>query len=445
MIQLPADFIQKYQQLLKNQAAEFLASFNNEATAGFRLNPLKVQAQYVDEDCSQPIAHISNAYYGTINGNNIDHLAGWIYSQDPSAMHVAQFAQPNPHERVLDLCAAPGGKTTQLAALMQDTGLLVANEINRSRARVLSSNVERWGLQHTLVTNNSPQELAKYFPEFFDCIVVDAPCSGEGLFRKDSEAMQYWSLEYVQKCAQRQRQILIEAVKMLRPGGRLIYSTCTFAPEEDEQNINWLTQKFNLTILPLHHYEGMDCGRPEWGDNNLELCKAVRLFPHHYQGEGHFICALQKAGNAVATSTAKMNTTKLPNLKLWQEFVDHTLVDVHFDSLIVQKNTLYNAALEFSQHHPQIVRNGLMLGEFKKNRFEPNHALVLALKPTQFQQVIELEAEQFQHFIHGEALIIDNQGYNKGWVAVSFEHKIFSWGKLVGTQLKNFYPKGLRQ
>ena len=158
-------------------------------------------------------------------------------------MNVAQYAAPQADERVLDLCAAPGGKTTQLAALMGDQGLLVANEINHSRARVLSSNVERWGLTHTIVTNNAPAELAKIFPEFFDCIVVDAPCSGEGLFRKDPEAMTYWSVDYVQKCAQRQREILSEAVKMLRPGGRLIYSTCTFAPEEDEQNIDWLQQQ----------------------------------------------------------------------------------------------------------------------------------------------------------------------------------------------------------
>lgn len=446
---LPAAFITKYQKLLADQAAAFLASFNQPPTAGFRINPLKAHLDLLNEDCTHPISNLNYAYYGKIDGNGVDNLAGWVYSQDPSAMNVAQYAAPQADERVLDLCAAPGGKTTQLAALMGDQGLLVANEINHSRARVLSSNVERWGLTHTIVTNNAPAELAKIFPEFFDCIVVDAPCSGEGLFRKDPEAMTYWSVDYVQKCAQRQREILSEAVKMLRPGGRLIYSTCTFAPEEDEQNIDWLQQQYGWEILPLKHFPGMDTGCPQWGNNNADLKLAVRLFPHHYQGEGHFICALKKPGTTdQLTSAAKLPVhSSSIDLKFWQEFADQSLNDVNFSNLLIQQKNLYNAAKIFNQQpRPlKILRNGLRLGEFKKQRFEPNHALVLALQPQQFRHVVALTSEQFQHFIHGETLTITNKAAFKGWVAVSFEEKIFSWGKLVNNQLKNFYPKGLRQ
>lgn len=446
---LPADFILKYQKLLPNQAVDFLASFNQPPTAGFRINPLKAQLDLLNENCTFPISNLACAYYGRIDGKGIDNLAGWIYSQDPSAMNVAQYAAPQANEKVLDLCAAPGGKTTQLAALMGDQGLLVANDINYSRARVLSNNVERWGLTHTLVTNNTPAELAKIFPDFFDCIVVDAPCSGEGLFRKNPEATTYWSLGYVQKCAQRQREILNEAVKMLRPGGRLIYSTCTFAPEEDEQNIDWLQQKYGWKILPLKHFVGMDTGCPQWGNNNIDLKLAVRLFPHHYQGEGHFICAIKKPGTIDQPESSVKLAAHSSNidLKLWQEFAVRSLRNVNFPTLIVQQRTLYNAAKIFNQQSQplKILRNGLRLGEFKKKRFEPNHALVLTLKPQQLQQVISLNSDQFQHFIHGEILTLTNKEAFKGWVAVSFEERIFSWGKLVNNQLKNFYPKGLRQ
>ncbi|UQS83556.1 RsmB/NOP family class I SAM-dependent RNA methyltransferase [Bombilactobacillus thymidiniphilus] len=449
-MQLPTEFVEKYQTLMGDKAPDFLASFDLPATHGFRLNPQKVQATLIQESLEREVPGVSHGYYGQIDGKGIDHVAGWLYSQDPSAMNVAQFANPQVGERVLDLCAAPGGKSTQLLALMQDKGLLVANEIDTKRARVLSSNLERWGAKNAVVTNNSPEELAQFFAGFFDRIIVDAPCSGEGLFRKDPKAMTYWSSAYVQKCAQRQRDILQEAVKMLRPGGYLIYSTCTFAPEEDEQNIAWLLQNYDLKVQSVPKDPQMDSGQPNWGDGNLELAKAVRLFPQHYYGEGHFICVLQNQ------ATKQMKSPKLTiNSKLspsyfasWQEFQKNTFnqsvqIDTH---LYVNKQTLYQTAWDFdTQMHPKILRNGLKLGEFKKQRFEPNHALVMALHAADFKQVIDLSAEQYQRFIHGEALLLPQQINFKGFVAVSYQHKIFSWGKLVQQQLKNFYPKGLRQ
>lgn len=452
--ELPKTFIAKYQHLLGAQAAPFLASFKQPATHGFRLNPAKSSTTLVNEDLSQPVLGVDNGYYGQVSGKSIDHLAGWVYSQDPSAMNVAQFAQPRPGERVLDLCAAPGGKSTQLAAFLHGDGLLVANEINSARARTLSSNIERWGITNAVVTNNSPEQLAKVWPQYFDCIVVDAPCSGEGLFRKDPEAMKYWSLDYVLQCAKLQRQILDSAVTMLQPGGRLIYSTCTFAPEEDEQNIAWLVDNYPVKIMDLPTTAQMDQGYPEWGNGHADLAKAVRLFPHHYAGEGHFICALQKNGTPDASSKTQAVVLKHSknkkrtslDLTTWQQFVQQTLTQSLDIQPLVQGIELYSSVVD-GQAVPtlHVLRNGLKLGTFKKNRFEPNHALVLALAPEQFQQVIELTAEQFQHFVHGEALTLQQHYEYQGFVAVSFEHKIFSWGKLVQQQLKNFYPKGLRQ
>ncbi|MBA1394514.1 RNA methyltransferase, partial [Lactobacillus sp. XV13L] len=187
--------------------------------------------------------------------------------------------------------------------------------------------------------------------------------------------------------------------------------TCTFAPEENEQNMNWLAHQFNFQILPLPHHAGMDTGRPQWGDNNPALINAVRLFPQHYHGEGHFICALQKPGSTlVEQNTAPLMTApKLPHVQLWQEFLNATLQKVNFSYLTLQKDILYNAVFPINQqlNHLKVMRNGLRLGEFKKNRFVPNHALALALKPQQFQQLIDLDENQFKHFIHGEALILD--------------------------------------
>ncbi|NVY95827.1 RsmF rRNA methyltransferase first C-terminal domain-containing protein [Lactobacillus sp. DCY120] len=444
---LPTDFIQKYQRLLASQAPEFLTSLAQAPTAGFRLNPQKAQLEQVNEDLSQPITEVSNGYRGKIDGHSIDHLAGWIYSQDPSAMNVAQVAQPQAHERVLDLCAAPGGKTTQLAALMHNQGLLIANEINHSRARVLSSNVERWGLTQTVVTNNSPAQLAAIFPHFFDCIVVDAPCSGEGLFRKDPTAMQYWSLDLVQQCAQRQQEILISAMQMLAPQGRIIYSTCTFAPEEDEQIIAWLLDNYPLTVQDLPRPAGVDSGRPEWGNQQMELKKAWRLFPQHYAGEGHFICALQctETASSYQSSQEPYHRSNWPDQQLWQDFEQQTLQNISWPQLLRQQDNLYCPALNpETLASSKVLRNGLKLGTFKKKRFEPDHALVLALRPDQFQQVFDLNSSQFQHFVHGEALIL-TQNLPKGWIAVSYQNKIFAWGKVVQNQLKNFLPKGLRQ
>ncbi|UQS81504.1 RsmF rRNA methyltransferase first C-terminal domain-containing protein [Bombilactobacillus folatiphilus] len=455
---LPKEFQEKYQQLLGTQAPAFFKSFFESSTHGFRLNPEKVQSNLVNEPLNQPILSVLNGYYGQISGADIDHSAGWLYSQDPSAMNVAQFADPHAHERVLDLCAAPGGKSTQLAALMAGSGILVANEIDAKRARVLSSNIERWGSTNVVVTNNTPEQLNKVFPEFFDCIVVDAPCSGEGLFRKDPEAKAYWSPQYVVECANRQRTILTMAVSMLRPGGRLIYSTCTFSPEENEQNMDWLTQNYELEIIDLKHYAGMDHGQPAWGNNNQDLSKAVRLFPHHYAGEGHFICALQKRQTAVVKNDRDKNQVpskvkrrnsvrqQHAEFQLWEQFQQQTLRKFVPSQLQIYNDVLYDVALvskDLTSLH--VLRNGLKLGIFKKRRFEPDHALVMALASEQFQKVIDLDAEQFHHFVHGEALILNKSQDYQGWVAVSFEQKIFAWGKLVQQQLKNFYPKGLRQ
>lgn len=262
-----------------------------------------------DLDLSDPVPYSQWGYYGKVAGHSLDHQSGAVYSQEPSAMFVGEVAAPKPGQRVLDLCASPGGKSTHLGSFLQGSGLLVSNEIMGKRAKVLAENTERFGLTNTLVLNEDPTSIAKTFPVYFDQVLVDAPCSGEGMFRKDPDAMSYWTPDYPIACANRQREILSEAVKVLKPGGELIYSTCTFAPEEDEQMIAWLLATYPaFEIVPIAKTAGIIDGKPEWADGNPELAGTARLFPHLMRGEGHFVAKL-RLKTAIGT-TKKKNDSK---------------------------------------------------------------------------------------------------------------------------------------
>ena len=448
-MKLPADFIEKYQQLMgTKEATEFLASFDGESTHGFRINPLKAH-EPVQEDLSRPIPYCSWGYYGRVSGKTSDHQSGAVYSQEPSAMYVGEVAHPQLGERVLDLCAAPGGKTTHLASYLQNTGFLMANEIDSSRAQVLTENVERFGLTNTIVTNTDTPTIAKQLPEFFDRLLVDAPCSGEGMFRKDPNATSYWSVDYPKECAARQRTILTDAIKALRPGGELIYSTCTFAPEEDEQIIAWLVSEYNFEILPVEKYEGMSAGRPEWADGNPDLAKCVRLFPHLFTGEGHFISKLRKPGKekAAHTNQTQVNAAVKPlnrdQSTLWNDFANNHLTTSPA-RLVVFKDNLYSIPVETPNLTGiKIVRLGLWLGTFKKNRFEPSYAWALALQPNQWKQTLVIDAGQWQKYVAGETFTCDDS-LTKDWYLLIHDEQPVGFGKVVNGTVKNFFPKRFR-
>ncbi|WP_125604512.1 RsmB/NOP family class I SAM-dependent RNA methyltransferase [Lapidilactobacillus bayanensis] len=467
---LPQAFIDKYQHLLGADADAFFAALQQPAVAGFRVNPRKVTAQLHQNFATnyQPVPWNPSGYYGKISGRDIAQLSGAIYSQEPSAQGVAALADPQPGMRVLDLCAAPGGKTTQLAGLLNGTGLLVANEIDRQRAKVLSENVERFGYDNVVVVNHDPDSLAASLPQFFDLIVIDAPCSGEGMFRKDPEAISYWSPDYVLQCQERQRNILKAALKMLRADGQIVYSTCTFAPEEDEENIDWLLQNYPAlaVVTPPATWPGVDAGRPEWGHDNPALVGARRFWPQHVQGEGHFMVKLQADGLVVKSTepkklatnsrqTKKDKRTVAPNntrlnqtqQKLFDQFVEQTYrvtPDWTRGNLQLQKDQLFVLPAELNElTNLKYVRRGLWLGEFRKNRFVPNHALIMASTPEQLKTVIDLNMSQYQQYVHGDVIRLTTT-LTKGWYGVSYQKQIYSWGYLVEQTLKNFYPKGLR-
>lgn len=464
MSQLPVEFVSKYQKLLGEKESQdfFDAIENDNSKKGFRLNSLKNDFQKVNYSLDDPIKFADNAYYGTASGNDIEWVSGIVYSQDPSAMYPAQIAEIAPGERVLDLCAAPGGKSTALAEKLAGQGILVANEISGLRAKILRENLERWGATNVVVTNESPDKLATKFVKYFDKIVIDAPCSGEGMFRKDPDAMQYWSQDYVIKCQIRQKEIIEQAVKMLKPGGKIIYSTCTYSPEEDEQIVSWLVKEYGFKILPIKHYPGMSAGHPEWADGSDSLKKAVRLWFQDGVGEGQFVALLQASddGEVVVKKNkkkkkarrAKTSAQKLD--KKQQELVNKVLDNFNLPASFADWNKtalnsndhVYLPAVADSELQGlHVLSNGVELGILKKNRFEPGHQLAQVLGQKKQKQVIELSDEAtYRKFLHGETLKVTSD--LRGFVLVSYQDHIFSFGKVGGDQmLKNFYPKGLRK
>lgn len=467
MTNLPTDFISKYTRLLGDEAPAFFDTFDDQVQKAYRMNPLKAHPIVSDTPDHGPVPYGQWGHFGAVSGHSVDHVTGVVYSQEPSAQFVGEVLQPQPGERVLDLAAAPGGKTTHLAAFMQQDGLLWANEIFMNRAKILSENIERMGVQNSIVSSHAPAELSAKLPQFFDKILLDAPCSGEGMFRKNPAAVAQWHQDFPQELADLQREILKEAMKMLRPGGQIVYSTCTFAPEEDEQMIAWLMQEYpEMTLLPIEKpaHTHVSDGRPAWADHDytagqtaesttvdqIELAKTARLWPQVLQGEGHFAAKLQKSATATETEVNVKPLVPSPLSRAQEQivtaFLSDTLVD--FDlagrTLTLFGDRLYLAPVDTPDiTGMKILRLGLELGTFKKNRFEPAHALALALPPKAFVQTYALDTADWAKFVHGDVIRPDVP-LQKGWVVMTANENGAGWGKFVDGQIKNFFPKGLR-
>ncbi|MGI6031200.1 MAG: RsmF rRNA methyltransferase first C-terminal domain-containing protein [Eubacteriales bacterium] len=449
-MQLPQAFSQRMQTLLGSDYPAFAASYEQERSLGLRVNPLRISPEEFARHSPfalQPVPWASEGFFYNAPdrpGRHPWHEAGVYYLQEPSAMAVGALADPQPGERVLDLCAAPGGKTTHLGGRMAGCGLLVSNEIHPARARILSQNVERMGLTNCVVTNETPQRLAQRLPGFFDCVVVDAPCSGEGMFRKDEEARAQWSPENVALCAARQREILSCAAAMLRPGGRLIYSTCTFAPEEDEASVDWLLHQpgeFRVMGQALPWFER---GRPDWvADCDPSVADTWRLWPHKLQGEGHFMALLEKNEGETTPTPPPPAQPDRRLLAQWDAFQkDLPLAPV--GNYLLFGDQLYLVPDGTPDLKGlKVLRPGWHLGTLKKNRFEPSHSLALGLRPHQMGASISLNGQdpRVLAWLRGETLELPGQ---KGWNLLLVDDFALGWGKWSGGQLKNHFPKGLR-
>lgn len=432
-MRFPTGFEEKYQRLLGKEAASFFSTFDQEPISAFRTNPLK-EGQVT---FSNPISGTKWGYYGKVSGKSPEHVTGLIYSQEPAAQMVAQVAHPHEGMRVLDLAAAPGGKSTHLLSYLNNTGLLVSNEINNKRSKILVENIERFGAKNVLVTNESAERLAKVFSSYFDLIVLDAPCSGEGMFRKQPDAMDYWSLDYPAQCAALQREILEDAVKMLANGGELVYSTCTWAPEENEEIVAWLLDEFPLELVDLPKINGMTPG--------IDYPETARMYPHRFKGEGQFVAKFRFVGEhkLPKLKSARSNLTA-DQRSLWQTFQnEHLKVEIKGD-LQTFGDQLYLLPLGLPDLSKiKIARNGLHLGTFKKKRFEPSFALGLALQPSEVKNKLELSQQDFEVYVGGETLQI-KESLPNGWYQLLIHGNGLGFAKLANQTLKNYFPKGLR-
>lgn len=458
---LPLPFVERMQDSLGAEAETFFESYDSPRAYGLRRNPLKMEQDAFESQMPFSLEKVSWAgegyYYKETErpGRHPFHEMGLYYIQEPSAMCVVEVADTRPGEYVLDLCAAPGGKSTQIARRMAGEGLLVCNEIVPNRAKILSQNIERLGIRNAVVLNHSPQELEARFASFFDRIIVDAPCSGEGMFHKEEAALTEWSPENVEMCAERQKEILACAVNMLRPGGVLVYSTCTFAPAEDEDMVRWLLETYpDLELVPIDPNA--------LGISEGSVPGTGRIWPHRQRGEGHFVARLKKRGEL----PAHRNTSALPDVSVVQgngkgkkgkrdrSGTDHVNAWSCYEGFAAQSLCveLSGRRLEFGdqlyllpESMPdlkgfRVVRPGLHLGTNKKNRFEPSHALALALHAAEAVQV--WETDDPEKYLRGETLSCDPT--LKGWSLVTWQEQPMGWGKADRGVMKNHYPKGLR-
>ena len=428
---LPELFLKRMEMQLGPEYPEYLASLERPRAVALRFNPQKGKAPELPFATSPVPWEPLGCYYEPTArpGLHPYHDAGVYYLQEASAMAPAVLLNPQPGERILDLCAAPGGKTTQIAGKMGGQGLLVCNEIHPKRAKILSQNVERMAISNALVLNEAPATLAQRFPGFFDRILVDAPCSGEGMFRKEAAAVADWTEELVDMCARRQGEILDAAAKMLRPGGRLVYSTCTFAPREDEEAVASF-----LARHPDFAPEKVDAPWFTPGENG-----SFRLWPHKLLGEGHFAAVLRRMdGNGEDGNPA--SGASLPGG--WLRFAREQGISLPAGKAVRFGDTLFWAPEDTPDLRGlRVLRPGLELGTLKKDRLEPAHALALWLRPREGDARLAPDSPELAGYLRGETI----PGTGRGYRLVCAGEYTLGWAKGDGQILKNHYPKGLRR
>ncbi len=458
---LPGLFTDRMQSLLGEEYDAFLRSFNEPRSAGLRINTLKWSVHQALEKLPFQLRSVEwtkEGFYYPENERPAKHPyyhAGLYYIQEPSAMAPGAVIPIESGDRVLDLCAAPGGKSTQVAARLAGRGILVSNDISSERIKALVKNIELFGIRNAIVTNESPQRLAGVFGEFFDKILIDAPCSGEGMFRKNPEMVHSWERHHIDACAAMQKHILDQAALMLKTGGMMLYSTCTFAPEENEQRIAQFLNdhpQFELKDIPL--FSGFQQGRKEWSKSDHPLDKTIRLWPHHVRGEGHYLALLQKTGSSRAPSGWKRGEDKKQSIRendlaLFRQFerdmLHQSVQEMAEGELASFKGHLYLKPAHLpALQGLKVVKSGWYLGELKKNRFEPSQALAMGLNAQDVVHKLNFSSsdEDLYRYLKGETLFQEGK---KGWKLITVEGYPLGWAKQVEGFLKNAYPPGWRR
>ena len=486
-VKLPKLFEDRMKELLKEEYDAYLECFEARHYGGLRVNTLKITPQ--EYETLSPIElkrvpFIKNGYYYNENEQPAKHpyyYAGLYYLQEPSAMTPASLLPVKPGDKVLDLCAAPGGKSTELAAKLKGEGLLVANDISNSRAKALLKNIEIFGIKNAVVVSEAPEKLEESFSGYFDKILVDAPCSGEGMFRKSPAIMKNWEKYGVEHYNNLQKEILMSAVSMLRPGGYLLYSTCTFAPEENEGTLKFLLEQFpemelvpaipepfltneEFEQLPMEDkerleqmrldtsvsYEGFDFGKPSWvEDGSNDLRHGLRLWPHHIIGEGHFVALLHKKKEEEEKTFVPYEASDKDKKLVKEEaneFLSHISMDIDMNRIMVRDDRLYllpEGIVDLKG--VRTLRSGLLLGEMKKNRFEPSQALANALRMEEYDNVynMSVEDEDVIRYLKCESIEV-KKPCKDGWVLLCVDGYPLGFGKYLKGNFKNKYLPGWR-
>ena len=425
---LPDAFVIRMRQQLGNELTAFLHALEEPPVKGIRLNPLKPTDEAFQYCSEKKIPWADDGFYLPENsgaGASILHAAGAFYIQEPGAMLPAAVLNAKPGEIILDLCAAPGGKSTQIGCVMQGRGTLVCNEPVPKRAQILSGNIERLGIPNAVVTCEWPDRLATRWPEAFDAVLVDAPCSGEGMFRRDPETRTEWTPEKAEGCAARQREILSAAARLVRPGGRLIYSTCTYNPAENEENARWFTDQFNTYHLESFTLPGIDAPK------GFYTC-----YPHRLRGEGQFAALFRREGTGEANIPADRSLPALSKEEM-------NAFTIAFPSFPKPTHKL-GKTLAYMPNLPDLqgikaIRTGLHLGEIRGKTAVPDHAAALCFQVPEVQQT-DLSPDEAVRFIAGETI----SGNAEGWTLMRYRGLAIGWGKGSDGMIKNHYPKGLR-
>lgn len=447
MKRLPKEFCDRMKSLLGDEYNDYINSLEQPPIKAFRVNTDKISLEDFEKlniFGNRKIPYVENGYYLDYNkiGNHPYHHAGMIYVQEPAAMAPAECLEINPEWKILDMCAAPGGKSTQLKLKLGEDGVLVSNEIIPSRCKILTGNIERLGLHNVVTTCMDTARLAKTFPKTFDMIMVDAPCSGEGMFRKEQIAIDEWSSDNVKKCAVRQTEILENAVKMLKDGGYIVYATCTFSLEENEMMIDSFLQNHpEFEIVPIRNtvanysqdsifFDGCKC-------KNIKYAR--RFYPHKSTGEGQFMAVLKNCDKPYADFCKPAGKTTVENIVF--EFLDDVLTDYKRENVrMYNGNPVYfNGKIDVKDG--TAFSCGITIGEIKKNYILPHHQFFMGLG-SNFKRKIELCDQDIEKYLNGEEIDVDCQN---GWAVVTVGGVAVGGCKAVNGKLKNHYPKGLRK
>lgn len=453
---LPKKYEENMIKLLDEDYDNYKSCLDKPMHHGIRINTSKISVENflkINPFTLKPIPWCKNGFYydETVDkpSKHPYYFAGLYYIQEPSAMTPAAVIPINEGDRVLDICAAPGGKSTELAAKLKGTGILISNDISATRAKALLKNLEVFGIANSLIISEAPYKLSERFPNYFDKILIDAPCSGEGMFRKSQSMLTAWENNGNELFVNLQREILTEAVKMLKPGGVILYSTCTFSPLENEQSVEYLLSlDEDLSVISFDKYEQFDNGHPDWGNtNNEELAKCARLWPHRIEGEGHFVSLVKKEGINSSLSNYgdyPLKKGKLPKeaeefLSNIKDFYDMSRIELSGDKLYYIPDTFP------AVRGLRILRCGLYLGEIKKNRFEPSQALAMHLKREQFNNITDLCCgdERVIKYLKGETIEACEPSTN-GWTLICVDGYPLGFGKINNGIIKNKYLPGWR-